>query len=375
MASDVPSPAADRAGGILTIDPSAVAENYRRVLRVIGPGVKAAAAVKADAYGLGVENIAPALYGAGCRHFFVAHLAEGMVLRPLLPSDASVLVLHGPPPGTAGDLHAAGLIPVLNSPDQIAEWSALAQSRESSLPAVVQIDSGMARFGLSEADLHGLARKSDALSGIDVSLVMSHLACADEPEHPANRAQLLQFERLRGLLPPAPYSLAASSGLFLGSDWHFDLVRPGAALYGVNPTPYALSPVCPVIRLSARVIQTRDVQAGQAVGYGAAFVAGRASRIALLGIGYGDGYLRSAGGRARVSLPSHPELHLPVTGRISMDSLCVDVTGAPEGLIREGVLLDLIGPHLSIDEAASSAGTIGYELLTGLGGRYHRVIL
>lgn len=372
--------AAQWAGGILNVDLQAVAKNYRTLCQVIqrpdqtsGPHPICAAAVKADAYGLDASLVAPVLEDAGCRHFFVAHLAEGVALRPSVKNpQSSILVLHGPPPGTARDLHEAGLVPVINSMEQLAEWRALGRVLERRLPAVLQVDSGMARFGMNAGEVAKIAADPALLDGIRTMLVMSHLACADTPEVSSNQAQLEAFRHLSASLPDAPRSLAASSGIFLGPDWHFDLVRPGAALYGVNPTPGKPSPVSPVIRLQARVIQTRAVPTGQAVGYGGGFVARRPSRIALLGIGYGDGFLRSISNQGTAILPSQPDVPLPVIGRVSMDSLAVDITDLEDGRVRAGELIDLIGPYNTLDAAATAAGTIGYEFLTDLGRRYHR---
>ncbi|CAP54653.1 alanine racemase [Gluconacetobacter diazotrophicus] len=370
-----PMPAAPSAwtGGILTIDLDAVAANYRILRDRVGPRTICGAAVKADAYGLGAARIVPVLAEAGCHTFFVAHLAEGAAIRPLLGTDATIFVLNGAMPGTEAALHEHGLVPVLNSLEQIARWRDLARQAGRDLPAALQVDSGMSRFGLSDADVDALAARDGSLAGITPLLVMSHLACADEPAHPANHAQRAAFLRLRARLPAAPASLAASSGLFMGSDWHFDMVRPGAALYGINPTPGWPNPMQPVVRLQARIVQTRWIGPGTAVGYGAAFIADRPSRIATLAVGYGDGFPRAAGGHGHAVLPERPAAKLPIIGRISMDCLAVDVTDISDAPLDAGTALDLIGPHHSIDSAAAAAGTIGYELLTGLGARYHRL--
>ncbi|NHN89954.1 alanine racemase [Acetobacter conturbans] len=367
--------AAQWAGGALTIDLGAIAANYRQLTRTLtqnGAKTLCAAAIKADAYGLGASRVAPVLEQAGCRHFFVAHLSEGAALRSIISRDIPIFVLHGPPPGTSEDLLEAGLTPVLNSPEQLEEWQTLARKRERRLPAAIQLDSGMARFGLTAETITALADNPDSYAGIDPMLVMSHLACADTPESPANVAQLEAFRRLSALLPEAPRSLSASSGIFLGPDWHFDLVRPGAALYGINPTPGQPNPMTPVVRLQARVIQTRTIPEGQSVGYGALFTAHRPTRVALLGIGYGDGFHRSTSNRGRAVLSSHPDVHLPIIGRVSMDSLAIDITDLGEIPVPPGTALDLIGPHNTLEDAADAAGTIGYEILTDLGGRYHR---
>lgn len=357
------------AGGWLSIDLDAIAANWRALQEWTAPA-ECAAVVKADAYGLGIERVAPALDRVGCRTFFVAHLAEGVALRRLLPPGRTVFVLNGIPPGTAPVFVAHDLLPVLNSIGQIAEWRAAALEAGRPLPASVQIDTGMSRFGLSPHEVVGLAAQADGLAGIEIRLVMSHLGCADTPDHPANEEQLANFERLASLLPPAPRSLAASSGIFLGSRYHLDLVRPGVALYGVPPTARRPSPMRPVVRLQARVVQTRRVQAGDWVGYGATFTATRPTDVATVAIGYADGFLRSSGGGV-ASLPDGGPM-LPIIGRISMDCLAIDVTGIPADRVQEGMPLDLIGPNRPLEDAADAAGTIGYELLTSLGNRYHR---
>lgn len=358
-------------GGHLLIDLAAIAANYTQLQTLMGPRTETGAAVKANAYGLGLSEVAPVLYEAGCRTFFVAHLAEGVALRSLISRDSRIFVLHGPPPGTAPAFLAHNLLPVLNSLPQVQEWQALARDQNTTLPAALQVDSGMSRFGLSEDEVTGLS-KGSGLEGLKIVLVMSHLACADTPEHPLNRQQRDSFERTRKRLPAAPASLSASSGIFLGPEWRFDLIRPGAALYGINPTPGRPNPMQATIRLQARVIQTRHIPAGACAGYGAAFVAPSPTDIALLGIGYGDGFPRRLGERGVVVLPERPDIKLPIIGRISMDSLAVDITALAGLPLAPGVAFDLIGPHNPLDETAFLADTIGYELLTDLGSRYHR---
>ncbi len=367
MTPDGPVPA-DRAGGSLTIDLGAIAANWRTLAVVAGPA-ECAAVVKADAYGLGVAAVAPVLAAAGCRSFFVAQLDEGIALRGLLGPAPSVFVLNGIPPGTAAEFDAHRLLPVLNSATQVVEWQRLATSRERPLAAAIQLDTGMSRFGLSPDEVHGLAQRPDGFAGIAARLVMSHLACADEPGHPANESQREAFARLRPLLPPAPASLAASFGIFLGPSYHLDMVRPGVALFG-GAASHSPS-LRPVVRLQGRIVQTRRIPAGAFVGYGARFVAERPSRIATVAVGYADGFLRAGGGQGAACLPGGGP-PLPIVGRISMDCLGVDVTDAPEAALQDGMALDLIGPHRPLEDAAAAAGTIGYEMLTALGHRYHR---
>jgi alanine racemase len=361
---------AGAACAFLTIDLAALAENYRALVRRAGPAA-CAAVVKADAYGLGADRVAPVLAAAGCRHFFVAQVGEGVALRAILGPGAMIAVLNGASPGSEPACAAHDLVPVLNDPAQWDGWQGLARRLGRTLPAILQIDTGMARFGFAPGDLDALIARPDAFAGLDPRLVMSHLACAGEPGHPANAAQLSAFGAVRRRLPAVPASLSASSGLFLGPDYRFDLVRPGAALYGIAPQAQGPNPMRPVIGLRARVMQMRDVPAGTPVGYGHAAVVDRPSRLATVAIGYADGFFRStAGGAAWCD-----GCRLPVVGRVSMDSLVLDATDVPPGRLGPGALVDLIGPERDVDAVAAAAGTIGYEVLTGLGHRFHRTYL
>jgi len=361
--------ASDSAGAILTIDLDAIAENWRRLRSRLG-GATCAGVVKADAYGLGATRVGPRLAAEGCREFFVAHLDEAASLRPCLPEDARIHVLNGLMPGAEADCAAIGAVPVLNGRDQVDRWRSLAARLGRSLPAAIQLDSGMNRLGLSPREVEDLADDPAALDGIEVTLVMSHLACADEKDNPVNVAQLAAFEAARRRLPAAPASLANSSGIFLGTNFHFDLARPGASLYGVNPTPHAANPMRGVVRLQGRVIQTREVPSGSGVGYGLTFTAPAPARLATVSVGYADGYLRSLSGRGSAWRDG---TRLPIVGRVSMDTITIDIGPLPEGAIGPGTLVDLIGPDHDIDAVATDAGTIGYEILTSLGTRYARV--
>jgi alanine racemase len=357
-----------RAGAWLSVDLVALRDNYRR-LRQRLDGAVCAAVVKADAYGLGAARVAPALAGEGCRQFFVAHLDEALALRPLLAESCEIFVLNGLPPGAEAEAGAAGVVPVLNSLAQLDAWAALARRQERTLPAVIQVDSGMSRLGLSPAELARLGEAPQRLAGLDLRLVMSHLACADEPAHPANAAQRASFEASRRLLPAAPASLANSSGIFLGPDYHFDLARPGVALYGGNPLPGAANPMRPVVRLEAKVIQVRELPAGAAVGYGYSYRAAAPMRVATISVGYADGWLRSLSNAGQAYFG---EVALPLVGRVSMDSVTLDVSALPDAALPPGAVVELLGERQSVDAAAAAAGTIGYEILTSLGHRYHR---
>lgn len=361
--------APSNAGAVLEIDLGAVRANYRLLRRRLGTR-GCAAVVKADAYGLGAATVALALAAEGCGTFFVAHFDEAVALRPVLPATAAIYVLNGLSGGAEAECAARGITPVLNSLGQIDAWSALARRLDRALPAAVQVDSGMARLGLDEAEVAALAQAPARLAAIDVRLVMSHLACAERQDHPMNRAQLARFEAARRCLPAAPASLANSSGIFLGPDFHFDLARPGAALYGLAPVAGAANPLAPTVRLRARILQTRTIAAGVPVGYGATWTADTPRRIATVAVGYADGYLRALGNRAVAHVGSTA---VPLVGIVSMDTATFDVTEAPDAV--EGGFLDLIGPKNPVEHLAAQAGTIGYEILTSLGARYARQVI
>lgn len=348
--------------GLLVIDLGAISANYQLFVGRAAPA-EVAAAVKADAYGLGLEQVVRVLAREGCRTFFVATIAEGIELRALQP-DASICVLNGLIAGESAEFAAHKLIPVLNDLGQIDAWRDWSKSNGT---AVVHLDTGMARLGLPPRELDTLADDPARLEGVQLALIMSHLACADEPDHSLNQQQRESFAAALARLPKAPASLAASSGIFLGPDFHFDMVRPGASLYGVNPQPGRMNPMAPVVRLQAKILQIRDVDTPQTVGYGATHRFDRPTRVATVAAGYADGYFRSLSGRGTARLYNKI---VPVVGRVSMDLITLDVTQAPEA--RPGDMVDLIGPHHDVDALAAEAGTIGYEILTGLGRRFLR---
>jgi len=370
--TDGPDADALRYGALLTIDLGAVQENYRR-LRARLTGAACAAVVKADGYGLGAAEVGPALARAGARDFFVALPCEGLALRESLAGlepAPRIFVLSGFEAGLGPDFRAAGLIPVLNSLGQIAAWRDHALAEGAALPAALHIDSGMSRLGLPPAELDALADDPGRLDGLEQLLVMSHLACSEEAGNPKNREQLALFQAARARLPALPASFANSSGIFLGPEFHFDLARPGVALYGVNPTPGRPNPMVQVVRLQTRILQVREIDAPTTVGYGAAFRAAGPTRIATVAAGYADGYFRSLSGRGTAFLG---DIAAPVVGRISMDLITLDVTQVPAQSLHPGALVDLIQPHDGLERLAEEAGTIGYEILTSLGRRYRRV--
>ncbi|MBM3517676.1 MAG: alanine racemase [Alphaproteobacteria bacterium] len=357
-------PLSSFAGGRLTVDLDAIAANYRTLQGRLA-GAACGAAVKADAYGLGVRRVVKALAAAGCRCFFVATYDEGLAVRAVAPR-AAIYVLNGLPPRAASAFRRARLRPSLNDLGQIARWAAAARQRGRVLPAAVHLDTGMNRLGLPPREIATLGREMDRLAGIHVRLVMSHLACAEEPEHPLNGVQRARFERATGLFPGARRSLANSAGIFLGRNFHFDLARPGIALYGVNPRPSGTNPMRPVVSLHGRVLQVRDIDAPDTVGYGAAFRASLPTRIATISVGYADGLPRSLSG---VGYAVVDGTRVPLLGRVSMDLLALDVSAVPAERVGPGSWATLIGAGAAIEDVARAAGTIPYEILTRLGRR------
>jgi alanine racemase len=361
----------DASTAILTIDLAAIAENYRILTEQVAPAV-CGASVKADAYGLGAAMVAPVLQRAGCRHFFAATLDEALALRPILPG-AKIYILNGLPADAAATVAGEDLIPVLGTPAQVEQWGRFCRT-SSPRPAALMIDTGMSRLGLSESDLGRLAEEPALLQGFPVVYAMSHLACADEESNPMNRGQIARF---RALVDGFPWpggatpglSLAASSGCFLGAEYHFALARPGAALYGLAPTAGRPNPLRPVVALDGKILQIRDVDLGMTVGYGATHQFRGRSRLAVIGVGYADGIFRSLGNRGAVFVAGE---RAPIVGRISMDLMTADIGHLPSSAVRVGDAVEIIGPHQSVDDLARDAGTIGYEILTALGNRFLR---
>jgi len=359
---------ASRAGAVLTVDVDAVTANWRNLATRVAPA-DCAGVVKADAYGLGMERIAPALRATGCLSFVTATLDEAIALRGVLPA-ADIYDLGGVPPGCADAFAAHGIIPVLNHLGEIATMREQAQRSQIRLPVAVHIDTGMNRLGLGVDELNVLIDEPGLLDGLYLRLWMTHLACAEQVSSPMNFEQLGRFAAALNFLPDAPASLANSSGIFLGRSYHYDMVRPGCALYGINPTPDKGNPMRPAVRLDARVIQVRNVDAPATVGYGATHAITKRSKLATLALGYADGYHRALAGQGNVYFDG---IAAPVVGRISMDLVTVDVSHLPETAVHPGLFAEVIGPNRPVDTVAAEAGTIGYEILTALGRRYHRI--
>ena len=362
--------AADTGGatGYLTIDLAALARNYERLSAEVAPA-RAVAVVKADAYGLGADRVCERLHAHGCRHFFVAQFGEALSLRPRLPADATIFVLNGLQPGNETACARDGIVPVINSLEQWRQWADAAKALGRRLPAVLQFDTGMSRLGLPPEDRAALAGLMAAERGIDVLFVMSHLASADEPESVQNADQLTEMRRAAAEFPGIDLCFSNSGGIFLGKDYHGVLARPGIALYGGAPTGGVANPMEPVVRLDVAVVQTRTVPAGARVGYSATHVTTAETRLAAISAGYADGLLRSLSSRGAVF---YDAVRLPIVGRVSMDSIIVDITALPEGTLKLGSMVEVIGPNQPLEDIARDAGTIAYEILSSLGHRYLR---
>lgn len=353
------------ASGYLTIDLKALRRNYARIARAVAPS-RAAGVVKADAYGLGAEQVSQALLAEGCSDFFVAEFTEALRLKPLLPKDAQLFVLNGLQLGNEAACADAGIIPVANSLSQLRRWCATAKN--ATLPVVLQFDTGMCRLGIQPHE-RAEARATLEDANVELLFVMSHLACADDADSGQNAEQLEEMRRVAADFPEAALSFANSGGVFLGRDYHGALVRPGIALYGGAPTSGVENPMEPVVRLDVAVVQTRTVPAGARIGYGGAHVAGHDMRLATIAAGYADGLPRSLSDSGAVFFEG---TRLPIVGRVSMDSIVVDASALPEGTLRLGTLVEMLGPNQTIDDVAAAAGTISYEILTRLGARYRR---
>jgi len=356
------------ASGYLTIDLAALRDNYL-TLAAKAPHAVTSAVVKADAYGLGADIVAPVLYDAGCRHFFVAHIDEALSLRLHIAPDAKIFVLNGLQPGNETSCSALNIIPVLNSLEQVAQWSAQAAVLGKTLPAALQIDTGMSRLGLAPYEVERLLATPAMLKGIDLACIMSHLACADEPDHEANALQLNAMRKITEQFPGVPVCFANSGGIFLGTDYHNALMRPGIALYGGAPSTVHPNPMKPVVNLSVAVVQTRTVPAESFVGYGASLRTTADTRLATIAAGYADGLPRALSSRGAAYFNG---VRLPIAGRVSMDSITLDISALAEDTLTHGSLVEIIGPNQTLEAIAEDAGTIAYEILTRLGQRYRR---
>ncbi len=365
-------PPEPEAGGVLTIDLAAIAGNWNTLSRKAMP-TECGAVIKADGYGCGLEAVGMMLARVGCKTFFVADLSEARRLRAVVP-EHTIYVLNGLLPNTSPAYAEIAARPVIGSLLELAEWDAFVASTGWRGGAALHVDTGMNRLGVAVEEASALAPRIRT-EHHGITLLMSHLACAEIPDHPLNDKQIKLFREVRLLFRGIPSSLANSSGIFLNDAAHCDLVRPGVALFGVNPMPGRPNPMQPVIKLQARILQVRTVARGETIGYDATYTAKRTSRIAVAAVGYADGYFRAASStdKAAGAEAIVAGARCPIAGRISMDLTAIDISDLPAGTGRRGDLATLIGDDISVDDFARAAGTIGYEVLTSLGSRYHRV--
>lgn len=345
------------------IDLTAIAANYKLIRDKVGPACAVAAAVKADAYGLGAAQVVPVLDAAGCPFFFTASADEAHTVCGL--TTRKVAALHGPSP----DFVEHNIIPVLNSLGDIEAWHAQAAQAGRTLPAILHFDTGINRLGIPADETARLLDDPALTDGLEIVMVMSHAACADEADHPLTARQWETFTAITRHFPRAQKSFANSSALFRDARYHADMVRPGMALYGLNPVPEQPNPMSSVIRLDVPLLQIKTVRKGDSIGYGAGDVCTVDASIGIVEMGYADGFFRSLG--TRHGTLYHRGRPCPVRGRVSMDLTALDLGAAPDA--RPGEMIEVIGPYQSADVLASAAGTIGYEILTALGRRYRRV--
>jgi alanine racemase len=378
LAGTVLSPEANQAAalasstGVLTVDLDAIIANWRKLEKTAVPA-ECAGVVKANAYGCGVEQVSRALAAAGCKTFFVATLDEAAAVRAALPQ-AAIYALDGFFQNSGEAYARIDCRPVIGDLNELAEWDVFCRRTGWNGGAAIHIDTGMNRLGLTTAEAQGIIPRISA-GDHGITLVMSHLVAAEQLNSPINARQLTIFREIASLFSGVPASLSNSSGVFLGAQFQFDMVRPGAALYGTNPTPEADNPMQPVVEIKARIVQIRNIDRGETVGYGGTWTARRPTRLAIVSAGYADGYFRAASANdgtrgAEVVVAGK---RCPVAGRISMDLMAVDVTDLPANAARRGHLVTLLGEGITVDELAHHFGTIGYEVLTSLGSRYARV--
>jgi alanine racemase len=359
-------------GGVLTVDLDAIIANWRKLEKTAVPA-ECSAVIKADAYGCGAEQVARALNKAGCKTFFVATIGEARKVRAAVPEPA-IYVLGGYFQNTGEHYAQINCRPVIGDLNELAEWDVFCRRTGWTGGAAIHIDTGMNRLGLTLAEAQAIIPRINA-GDHGITLVMSHLVSAEQLNSPVNAKQLAAFRGIASEFSGVPAALANSSGVFLGAPFQFDMVRPGAALYGVNPTPEADNPMQPVVDLKARIVQIRNVERGESVGYGGTWTARRPTKLAIIAVGYADGYFRAASSNdgtrgAEVIVAGK---RCPVAGRVSMDLIAIDITDLPPNAARRGHMVTLLGEGITVDELAHHFGTIGYEVLTSLGRRYARI--
>lgn len=357
-----------KTSGLLTIDLGALEHNYQILQKTVGSDCSVAGIVKADAYGLGMRPIVEKLTKLNCPQFFVASLEEAIQLREINKT-TPVAVLNGLYHGAEKEYLAHNIMPVLNSLEEIMRWKKQNPDTSKSMPAIIHFDTGMNRLGLGIKETARFFDSSAFSRGLDVQHILSHFACADEKENILTFKQNEKFKELSNKFPTAKKSISNSSGVFRDNLYHHDMVRPGYALYGGNPTPETVNPMKPVVKLSARILQVNHVSQRESVGYGATHIFDHDTIIATVALGYADGFLRSGSSATTLYWHGKP---CPVIGRVSMDLVSVDLSQLLDSTPQTGYFMDILGPHQNIDTLAETAGTIGYEILTSLGARYQR---
>ncbi len=353
----------------LTINLAAIAENYNILKSNCSKNCLVSSVVKANAYGLGVDAVASRLAKEGCNIFFVANLDEAVELRGIL-TEAQIFVLHGLTEGQEEAFVNYEIIPVLNSSYQVDLWKQYSIIKQKKLSCALHFDTGMNRLGLRFSNYLEVGK--DFSDYFDIKYIMSHLACADDKSHQLNREQLNEYQAIKSHFKGIKLSIANSSAIFLGEDYHFDMVRPGIALYGGNPAPYIANPMKNVINLTSKILQIEQVDRASTIGYGASHKLKLGMKIATIAAGYADGYLRSL---SNVGICAVGGVIVPVIGRVSMDIVTLDVTNVPDPHLKIGAEVELIGDNIPVDIIAGKAGTIAYEILTSLGSRYKKVYI
>ena len=356
----------------LKIDLGAIAENHSIIRKTVRENASIAAVVKANGYGLGAEKVAQTLYDCGTRQFFVATMDESLNLRAHLPDDAEIAMLCGLLPDHEMLYAEQNITPVLNALDEIKRWQKTCKTTQKKLPAIIHFDTGMNRLGLGADETALFLDDPSALNHFKCRAIMSHFACADDHDRAMTSAQAERFKKIAAHFPAIPKSLANSSGLFRSPDYHYDLVLPGMAICGLNPTPEQDSPMRSVVSLETRILQIRTMNKGDTAGYGATFRFDKGGRQATVSLGYADGFLRHLSDKAKLYFNGQP---CKITGRISMDLITVDISNIQGKKPKIGDAMEVLGPHQNADTLAEGGGTIGYEILTSLGLRYHRQYL
>lgn len=354
--------------GLLTINLQAIADNYKLFTKQTSNGCNVASVIKANAYGLGLKQIASKLKQLHCPQFFVATFNEAIELRNH-DNKTPIAVLGGLMNGIEKDYLEHNIVPVLNTPDDIQRWQRTAQQQNKKLPAIFHVDTGMNRLGLSTEETNVIINDPKTIDGLNVRIIMSHFACADEKDHPLTKQQADNFTKIAKHFPHAKKSLANSSGLYRDPAYHHDMVRPGYALYGGNPTPELNNPMNPVVSLNARILQIRECKKGKTIGYGASHTFEKDTRTATIALGYADGFFRAHSGKAITYYKGQP---CPILGRVSMDLVTIDISNIKGETPKQNDYVEILGSNQNIDDLAETAGTIGYEILTSLGHRYKR---